>query len=104
MDAFAISVSHGLQYGVPLRSYVKALIGMRFEPAGITNDPEIRLATPWYKPGNNQTGRIPDYYVHESDDWLVFPHELEGLTIEEIATHKPELSELLEHLSPYIPQ
>ena len=45
MDAFAISVSHGLQYGVPLRSYVKALIGMRFEPAGMTNDPEIRLST-----------------------------------------------------------
>jgi len=44
MDAFAISISHGLQYGVPLRSYVKALIGMRFEPAGMTNDPEIRLA------------------------------------------------------------
>jgi len=45
MDAFAISVSHGLQYGVPLRSYVKAFIGMRFEPAGMTNDPEIRLAS-----------------------------------------------------------
>ena len=45
MDAFAISVSHGLQYGVPLRSYVTALIGMRFEPAGMTNDPDIRMAT-----------------------------------------------------------
>jgi ribonucleoside-diphosphate reductase alpha chain len=45
MDAFAISVSHGLQYGVPLRSYVKALVGMRFEPAGMTNDPDLRLAT-----------------------------------------------------------
>ena len=45
MPAFAISVSHGLQYGVPLRSYVKALVGMRFEPAGMTNDPDLRLAT-----------------------------------------------------------
>jgi ribonucleoside-diphosphate reductase alpha chain len=45
MDAFAISVSHGLQYGVPLRSYVTALIGMRFEPAGMTNDPDIRMAS-----------------------------------------------------------
>ncbi|NNE74908.1 MAG: vitamin B12-dependent ribonucleotide reductase, partial [Acidimicrobiales bacterium] len=43
--AFAISVSHGLQYGVPLRSYVKALIGMRFEPAGMTDDPDIRIAS-----------------------------------------------------------
>ena len=41
MDAFAISVSHGLQYGVPLRSYVEAFRNVRFEPAGITDDPEL---------------------------------------------------------------
>jgi ribonucleoside-diphosphate reductase alpha chain len=45
MDAFAISVSHGLQYGVPLRAFVDAFTNMRFEPAGITDDPEIRLAS-----------------------------------------------------------
>jgi ribonucleoside-diphosphate reductase alpha chain len=44
MDAFAISISHGLQYGVPLRSFVEAFTGMRFEPAGMTDDPEIRIA------------------------------------------------------------
>ncbi|MFN7150063.1 MAG: LAGLIDADG family homing endonuclease, partial [Microthrixaceae bacterium] len=44
MDAFAISVSHGLQYGVPLRAFVHAFVGMRFEPAGITDDPEVRIA------------------------------------------------------------
>jgi ribonucleoside-diphosphate reductase alpha chain len=44
MDAFAISVSHGLQYGVPLRAFVEAFTGMRFEPAGMTDDPEIRIA------------------------------------------------------------
>lgn len=44
MDAFAISVSHGLQYGVPLSAFVHAFVGMRFEPAGITDDPEVRLA------------------------------------------------------------
>jgi len=44
MDAFAISVSHGLQYGVPVRSFVEAFTGMRFEPAGMTDDPEIRIA------------------------------------------------------------
>jgi ribonucleoside-diphosphate reductase alpha chain len=43
-DAFAISISHGLQYGVPLRSFVDAFIGMRFEPAGMTDDPDIRIA------------------------------------------------------------
>ena len=45
MDAFAISVSHGLQYGVPLRSYVEAFTNMRFEPAGLTDDPQLRIAT-----------------------------------------------------------
>ncbi|MHB1139518.1 MAG: TSCPD domain-containing protein, partial [Microthrixaceae bacterium] len=44
MDAFAISVSHGLQYGVPLRAFVHAFVGMRFEPAGMTDDPEVRIA------------------------------------------------------------
>ncbi|MFI5045244.1 MAG: vitamin B12-dependent ribonucleotide reductase, partial [Acidimicrobiales bacterium] len=44
MDAVAISVSHGLQYGVPLRAFVEALVGMRFEPAGITDDPDVRIA------------------------------------------------------------
>jgi hypoxanthine phosphoribosyltransferase len=64
--------------------------------------PEIRLATPWYKPGNNRTGRIPDYRLHDSDDWLVFPHELDGLTAAEIADHKPELSELMGELKPHL--
>ena len=45
MDAFAISVSHGLQYGVPLKAFVEMFTNMRFEPAGITDDPEIRLAS-----------------------------------------------------------
>jgi ribonucleoside-diphosphate reductase alpha chain len=45
MDAFAISVSLGLQYGVPLRAFVEKFTNMRFEPAGMTDDPEIRFAT-----------------------------------------------------------
>ena len=45
MDAFAISLSHGLQYGVPLTAFVEAFVGMRFEPAGMTDDPDIRIAT-----------------------------------------------------------
>ena len=45
MDAFAISVSHGLQYGVPLTAFVDAFVGMRFEPAGMTDDDELRIAS-----------------------------------------------------------
>lgn len=49
---------------------------------------DIRIATVYYKPANNRTGRVPDYYVHETDQWLVFPHELHGLTRTEILENK----------------
>jgi hypothetical protein len=45
MDAFSISVSLGLQHGVPLATYVRKYTNMKFEPAGITDDPELRIAT-----------------------------------------------------------
>ena len=56
---------------------------------------DIRFATPWFKPNNNKTDRVPDYYLHETDEWLVFPHELHGLTEEEIFENKPGVKELL---------
>lgn len=53
------------------------------------NLPEtIKVATVYYKPSRNQTDLKPDFFVHETDDWLVFPHELQGLTPEEIREHK----------------
>jgi ribonucleoside-diphosphate reductase alpha chain len=45
MDAFSIAISVGLQYGIPLESYVSKFTNMRFEPAGMTNDPDVRIAT-----------------------------------------------------------
>jgi ribonucleoside-diphosphate reductase alpha chain len=45
MDAFSISVSLGLQHGVPLRTFVEKYSNMRFEPAGMTDDSELRIAT-----------------------------------------------------------
>jgi ribonucleoside-diphosphate reductase alpha chain len=44
-DAFSIAISIGLQYGVPLETYVSKFINMKFEPSGMTNDPDIRFAT-----------------------------------------------------------
>jgi ribonucleoside-diphosphate reductase alpha chain len=44
MDAFSVAVSVGLQYGVPLETYVSKFTNMRFEPAGITDDPDVRMA------------------------------------------------------------
>src|SRR5207244_11462100 len=45
MDAFSMAISVGLQYGIPLDSYVAKFTNMRFEPAGLTDDPDIRLAS-----------------------------------------------------------
>ena len=56
---------------------------------------DIRIATPYYKPGQNQTGRIPDYYIHTTDDWLVLPYELTGLSRQELVTNKPWAAEIL---------
>jgi len=53
---------------------------------------DVRVACPWYKPKNTKVDLVPDYYVHESDEWLVFPHELSGLTPDEIINGKQELS------------
>jgi hypoxanthine phosphoribosyltransferase len=50
---------------------------------------QIRIATAYYKPARNQSKLVPDYYVRSTDQWLVFPHELTGLTREEILQHKP---------------
>ena len=44
MDAFAIAVSVGLQYGVPLETFVQKFTNLKFEPAGLTDDPDIRMA------------------------------------------------------------
>ena len=60
---------------------------------------EIRVAVPFYKPTRNLTDRVPDYYLHETEEWIKFPHSLEGLTTEEIAQHRPSLFEVLREAS-----
>lgn len=61
------------------------------------NMPEdTRVATVYYKPEKRKTERIPDYYIHETNEWLVFPHELHGLTLDEVIKFKsPAISALL---------
>ena len=52
---------------------------------------DIRIACPYYKPKNSKVNTVPDYYIHESEEWLVFPHELSGLTPDEIIAGKSDL-------------
>ena len=58
---------------------------------------DIRVATLYQKPKMNQTNIKPDFCLYETDDWLVFPYELAGLSVDEIAQHKPNVSPLLQH-------
>lgn len=56
---------------------------------------EVRVAVPYYKPGQNLSGRKPDYFLHTTEDWLVLPYELQGLSIEDIIEHKPSVAHIL---------
>jgi hypoxanthine phosphoribosyltransferase len=56
---------------------------------------EIRVAVPWYKPARNETELVPDFYLRETSEWLVFPHELDALTPEEMRIARPELHEII---------
>ena len=56
---------------------------------------DIRVACPWFKPTRNVTNIRPEYYIHETDEWLVFPHELKDLDRDEILENKPELAQFL---------
>ncbi|MFC0118045.1 phosphoribosyltransferase [Pseudoalteromonas xiamenensis] len=57
---------------------------------------DIRVACPYYKPKNTKVPMKPDYYVIESDEWLVFPHELSGLTQDELLNGKSDLANIKE--------
>ena len=60
---------------------------------------EVRIAVPFYKPSQNKTGREPDFYLHTTDNWLVLPYELTGLSREEIEANKPWILPIIEGLN-----
>ncbi len=65
------------------------------------NTPEdIRIAVPWYKPSRNETDLVPHYYVHETAEWLVFPHELDALSPEELRSSRPGIAAIIEGVKP----
>jgi ribonucleoside-diphosphate reductase alpha chain len=80
MDAFSSTITQGLRHGVPLRAFVTDYVGMRFEPAGLTNDPEVK-----------QASSVMDYVGRRlAVDYLPYDLrvELNVLTTEERATEE----------------
>ena len=75
---------------------IKAILAQLLEKTRRNMPETIKIACPWYKPTRNITDIVPDFYIHETDKWLVFPHELDGLTIEEIKEGKPELAKIFD--------
>jgi hypoxanthine phosphoribosyltransferase len=76
---------------------IKAVIDEIKKRARRNTPHTIKVACPWYKPEHNQTDIKPDFYVHATDKWLVFPHELKDMSIQEIAEGKG--SEIADTLS-----
>jgi len=76
-------------------SSIKAVID-QLQARNKRNMPQdVRVAVPWYKPANNRTDRQPDYYINTSDNWLVLPYEMVGLSEQEIIDNKPGLGTIM---------
>ena len=76
---------------------VKSLAEQLYATAPTGTIADLRVACPWFKPSQNVSGLVPDYYLHETDDWLVFPHELIGLKPDELQ-RKPDLAPVIAEL------
>jgi hypothetical protein len=50
---------------------------------------------PYYKPSRREVDRVPEYFLEETDAWLMYPHSLEGLSEDEIREHRPALYEII---------
>jgi len=78
---------------------VEAIIDELRRKSRLNTPDDIRIAVPYYKPSRNQTDKEPDYVVHETSDWLKYPHSLEGLSADEMAQKRPEIYQIIkDHL------
>jgi hypoxanthine phosphoribosyltransferase len=80
-------------------SSVKAVIDQLSRKLRRNMPTDINIATVWYRP-TDKTLRTPDFFVHETQDWLVLPYELTGLSISELRENRPELGAIIDRLEP----
>jgi len=79
---------------------VAAIINQLHDKARLNSPKEIRIAVPYYKPDRNQVDFVPDYVVHETADWIKYPHSLEGLTVVEMEQKRPEIYQIIKDYLP----
>lgn len=79
-------------------SSVAAVIRRLTEQARRNVPHDIRIATVWYRP-SDKTLRVPDFYIHETSEWLVLPYELSGVDIDELRVNKPEITPVIDRLA-----
>jgi len=82
-------------------SSVKAVIDQLAKKTRRNMPQDIRIATVWYRP-TEKTLQTPEYFVHETDDWLVLPYELSGFTIDELRENRPEMAGLFDKLATHV--
>jgi len=82
-------------------SSVKAVIDQLARKTRRNLPQDIRIASVWYRPGEN-TLCVPDYFVHETSDWLALPYELTGMSIDELRENRPELGSIIDRLEPLL--
>lgn len=75
---------------------IKAVIEELRRRARDNTPDDIRVAVPWYKPERNETELTPEYFIRETAEWLVFPHELDALSAEELRQARPEIAAIIE--------
>jgi hypoxanthine phosphoribosyltransferase len=79
---------------------VEAIIDELRRRARLNTPEQIRIAVPYYKPSRRQVEIEPDFVIHKTTDWLKYPHSLEGLTHEEMQTHRPEIYDIIKDSLP----
>ena len=78
---------------------VEAIINQLTDKLRLNTPEDIRIAVPYYKPSRNQISREPDFVVHETADWLKYPHSLEGLDKTEMQEKRPQIYDIIkDHL------
>jgi len=79
---------------------VEAIINQLTDKLRLNTPEDIRIAVPYYKPTRNQIDREPDFVVHETADWLKYPHSLEGLDQAEMREKRPEIYKIIKDYLP----